>query len=159
MSLPTDSRRCSSRAPLRKPHTKQTAVLLLCALLAAPAAHAADDDDQPSLTGPTMAFALGAAADWASTAAFLRVGGQEGNPVIAWAQARPTAMIGLGAAIDVGELLTVRYVAARWHHQKLAVVTLYGMAVLRGGIAYRNIRIMDATAAMQASERYHVLRR
>lgn len=106
-----------------------------------------------------MAFVLGAVADWTSTAAFLRDGGREANPVIAWAQTRPTAMIGLGAAVDVGEILAIRYGAARWHQRKLAVATLYGLAILRGAITYRNIRIMDQTAAMHASRRAPLHRR
>lgn len=137
--------------------TNRILIVVLLLLFASPARAA--DDTERSLKGPTMAFVIGAAADWTSTAAFLRQGGHEANPVIAWAQQRPTTMIGLGAGIDLGELLAIRYAAARWHRHRAAILTLYGCAILRGAIAYRNIRIMDNVAAMNAARVRSPIRR
>jgi len=108
-------------------------------------ARASDPDSAPepsSIVAPTSteistsAFAIAAAADWATTAHFLMWhGGHEDNPVINWAPNAPTT-IALGAAIDVAGVVTWKRLMRG--HPRWAAAGLYAAAAGRIFLAARN---------------------
>lgn len=87
----------------------------------------------------TPAFAAGAGADWITTAINLAHGFNEDNPTINWAK-NPAAMIGLGAAQDIGGYLLARKLLK--NHPKLLNAGLLASGALRGGIAARNAALL-----------------
>ena len=87
---------------------------------------------------PTVAFASGAATDWVTTYRN-RTYFREANPIIAWLDHKPVAMIGLGVGIDVASVYAWRRVTR--NHKKLQAIGLYTAAAVRVAIAYRNDRM------------------
>jgi hypothetical protein len=87
---------------------------------------------------PTVAFASGAATDWVTTYRN-RNYFRESNPVIAWLDHKPVAMIGLGVAIDTAGVYGWRRLTR--NHTRLRAAGLYAAAAARFAIAYRNDRM------------------
>ena len=87
---------------------------------------------------PTLAFASGAATDWVTTYRN-RNYFREANPVIAWLDHKPVAMIGLGVGIDAAGVYAWRRVTR--NHKKLQAIGLYSAAAVRVAVAYRNDRM------------------
>jgi hypothetical protein len=87
---------------------------------------------------PTVAFASSAATDWVTTYRN-RNYFREGNPVIAWLDHKPAAMIGLGMAIDTAGVYGWRRLTR--NHKRLRAVGLYAAAATRLAVAYRNDRM------------------
>jgi hypothetical protein len=87
---------------------------------------------------PLMAFSMGAAADWTSTAWALRYPtSHEDNPTIAWAKS-PTAIIAAGIGIDaVG---AYAWMKATRNHPRLQATGFVVAAVFRGYLVIENIR-------------------
>jgi len=103
----------------------KSTILILGLLIAAPA-HA------QSLKTATYVFTASAAADWATTYAFLdRRAATEGNPLLQWTHNDPAATVAAGVAIDVAGLYVWRRFVGR-KHPRLAAVGLYATAALRG---------------------------
>ena len=87
---------------------------------------------------PTVAFASGAATDWVTTYRNRKYF-REANPMIAWLDHEPAAMIGLGVAIDAAGVYG-------WHRltrnrKRLRAVGLYAAAAARIAVAVRNERM------------------
>jgi hypothetical protein len=87
---------------------------------------------------PTIAFASSAATDWVTTYRN-RNYFREGNPVIAWLDHKPVAMIGLGVAIDTAGVYGWQRLTR--NHRRLRTIGLYAAAATRFAIAYRNDRM------------------
>lgn len=97
--------------------------------------------DHRDLGLPSFAFAMGAAVDWAGTAASLQSGHtREWNPLINWRSDHPNQMLALGAGIDAGELVAIRWAATHWHHERAASVLLYGLTAFRVSLGVANFR-------------------
>ena len=91
-----------------------------------------------ALNVPTVAFMSGAASDWVTTYRNRKYF-REGNPMIAWLDHQPAAMIGLGVAIDAAGVYG-------WHRltrkrKRLRAVGLYAAAAARVVVAVRNERM------------------
>ena len=87
---------------------------------------------------PTVAFASSAAIDWVTTYRN-RNYFREGNPMIAWLDHKPAAMIGLGVAIDAAGVYGWQRLTR--NHKRLRAVGLYAAAAARVAVAVRNDRM------------------
>ena len=87
---------------------------------------------------PTVAFASSAAIDWVTTYRN-RNYFREGNPMIAWLDRKPAAMIGLGVAIDAAGVYGWQRLTR--NHKRLRAVGLYAAAAARVAVAVRNDRM------------------
>lgn len=85
---------------------------------------------------PLLAFAIGAGADWASTARFMSQGDKEANPLINWAKT-PAQTIALGAGLDaVGAW---GWMKMTQDHTKVQAVGFYVATALRGYLVIHNL--------------------
>ena len=85
-----------------------------------------------------MVFASSAAIDWVTTYRN-RNYFREGNPVIAWLDHEPAAMIGLGVAIDTAGVYGWRRMTR--NRKRLRAIGLYAATVARIAVAVRNDRM------------------
>ena len=91
-----------------------------------------------ALDVPTVAFMSGAASDWVTTYRN-RNYFREGNPMIAWLDHRPAAMIGVGVAIDAAGVYGWKRLTR--NRKRLRAVGLYAAAAARVAVAVRNERM------------------
>lgn len=89
----------------------------------------------------TVVFASGATADWVTTYRN-RDYFREGNPLIAWLDAKPVAMIGVGVALDAASVYGWTRLTRK--HTRLRAIGFYTAAAVRFGVAYRNDRMRRA---------------
>jgi hypothetical protein len=138
--------------PIHRRATIAGSCAIACVALAGSARASDPTFDPASLVVPTStvistsAFAVAAAADWATTAHFLiGHGGHEDNPVINWAPNAP-ATIAVGAALDVAGAIAWRRLTRG--HPRWTATGFYAAAALRVAFAARNeYRIAHAPGA------------
>jgi hypothetical protein len=122
-----------------------TRVSLAAVLLAGAAGRATAEEPvrASGLTLPTVVYASSAALDLATTYRALQYPGfAEKNPLGAWLDDSPTALVAFSAALDVGVVFAAhRWVAPR--HPKLVKVGLYAASAVRFYLAYRNYRQLN----------------
>ena len=116
--------------------TGTKAVIVVLAVLSFKGALCAQALDLPS-----VAFASGAATDWVTTYRN-RNYFREGNPMIAWLDHKPRAMIGLGVAIDAAGVYGWQRLTR--NRKRLRAVGLYVAAAARVAVAVRNDRMRRA---------------
>lgn len=120
-------------ADVQSMNTATTAVIVVLAVIAFEGEGRAQ-----ALDMPTVAFVSGAATDWVTTYRNRKYF-REGNPMIAWLDHQPAAMIGLGVAIDAAGVYG-------WHRltrnrKRLRAVGLYAATAARVAVAVRNERM------------------
>lgn len=86
---------------------------------------------------PTVAFASGATADWITTHRNMKYW-REQNPLLRWIDHKPTAMVAIGASVDVAGYYAWRKITK--NHPTWRAVGLYSAAGLRFYFAARHIR-------------------
>jgi hypothetical protein len=91
-----------------------------------------------SLDVPTVVFASGATTDWVTTYRN-RNYFREGNPMIAWLDHRPAAMIGLGVGIDAAGVYGWQRLTR--NRKRLRAFGLYAATAARVAVAIRNDRM------------------
>ena len=112
------------------------ALLVVCAL---PAPGLAQERN-PSLRPPTIAAAVAAAADWASTYHALKnYQVREMNPLLRPWEGRPGQLVTAGAVMD-GVAFSLWNMSMGKRHPKIAAAGLWAMAGFRTYLAIHNMR-------------------
>lgn len=94
--------------------------------------------EAPSLTAPTVVYALSAVADNGSTYLLLSIGGFERNPIIKSIDDKPGLVLAIGTAADVATAIGLRKLGK--HRPTLAKWALYGIAAVKLLLAADNFR-------------------